>query len=48
MLDHVTYLYGFNLRFAEMLVKDLSPEQMAERPGRMIDDSPRLRGHLLR
>ena len=28
MLDHVTYLYGFNLEFAERLVKDLSDEQM--------------------
>ncbi len=26
MLDHVIYLYGFNLMYAEILVKDVSAE----------------------
>ena len=47
MLDHVTYLYGFNLRFAEMLVKDLSPEQMAAQPGGVINHPAWSLGHLV-
>ena len=37
MLDHVTYLYGFNLNYAERLVKDVSAEQMAAQPGGVIN-----------
>ena len=28
MLDHVSYLYGFNLDRARMLVKELNADQM--------------------
>ncbi len=47
MLNHVTYLYGFNLRFAEMLVKDLSSEQMAAQPGGVINHPAWSLGHLV-
>ena len=30
MIQHITYVYQFNLGFAEKLVKDLSPEQMVQ------------------
>ncbi len=30
MLNHVIYVYGFNLMYAEILVKDVSAEQMVE------------------
>ena len=36
MLDQLAYLYGFNLKYAEKLVKDVSPEQMAQQPGGVI------------
>ena len=47
MLNHVTYLYGFNLSFAEMLVKDLSTEQMAAQPGGVINHPAWSLGHLV-
>ncbi len=47
MLNHVTYLYGFNLGFAEMLVKDLSAEQMAEQPGGVVNHPAWSLGHLV-
>ena len=47
MLNHVTYLYGFNLGFAEMLVKDLSTEQMAAQPGGVINHPAWSLGHLV-
>ena len=47
MLDHVTYVYVFNLGFAEMLVKDVSAEQMAEQPGGVINHPAWSLGHLV-
>ena len=47
MLDHVTYLYGFNLGFAERLVKDLSTEQMTAQPGGVINHPAWSLGHLV-
>ena len=47
MLNHVTYLYGFNLRYAERLVKDLSTEQMATQPGGVINHPAWSLGHLV-
>ena len=47
MLDHVTYVYGFNLAAAEMLVKDVSAEQMAEQPGGVINHPAWSLGHLV-
>ena len=47
MLDHVTYLYGFNLEFAERLVKDLSDEQMAAQSGGVINHPAWSLGHLV-
>ena len=46
MLNHVTYLYRFNLGFAEMLVKDLSAEQMVAQPGGVINHPAWSLGHL--
>ena len=47
MLNHVTYLYGFNLGWAETLVKDLSTEQMAAQPGGVINHPAWSLGHLV-
>ena len=47
VLNHVTYLYGFNLGFAEMLVRDLSAEQMAAQPGGVINHPAWSLGHLV-
>ena len=47
MLNHVTYLYGFNLGRAETLVKDLSTEQMAAQPGGVINHPAWSLGHLV-
>ena len=47
MLDHVTYLYGFNLNYAEMLVKDVSDEQMVQQPGGVINHPAWSLGHLV-
>jgi len=47
MLNHVTYLYGFNLVFAETLVKGLSTEQMAAQPGGVINHPAWSLGHLV-
>jgi hypothetical protein len=47
MLNHVTYLYGFNLGFADRLVKDVSPEQMAMQPGGVINHPAWSLGHLV-
>lgn len=46
MKQHVSYLYGFNLGFAERLVKDLSPEQMVQQPGGVINHPAWSLGHL--
>ncbi len=47
MLNHVTYLYGFNLGWAETLVEDLSAEQMAAQPGGVINHPAWSLGHLV-
>ena len=47
MLDHVTFLYGFNLAFAKRLVKDVSAEQMAAQPGGVINHPAWSLGHLV-
>ena len=47
MLNHVTYLYGFNLGFADLLVKDLSPEQMAAQPCGVVNHPAWSLGHLV-
>lgn len=47
MLDHVTYLYGFNLGFAQKLVKDLTNEQMAGQAGGVINHPAWSLGHLV-
>ena len=47
MRDHVAYLYGFNLSNAEKLVNDVSPEQMAQQPGGVINHPAWSLGHLV-
>jgi len=47
MRDHVVYVYGFNLMYAETLVKDLSPEQMVEQPNGVINHPAWSLGHLV-
>ncbi len=47
MLNHVTYVYGFNLMYAETLVKDVSAEQMVEQPGGVINHPAWSLGHLV-
>lgn len=37
MIQHVTYLYQFNLQFTQTLVKDLSAEQMVGQPNGLIN-----------
>ncbi len=46
MLQHVTYLYGFNLRFARSLVDNLTPEQMVAQPHGVINHPAWTLGHL--
>lgn len=46
MKQHVSYLYSFNIGFAERLVKDLSPEQMVQQPGGVINHPAWSLGHL--
>ncbi len=47
MIDHVAYLYDFNLRFAEQLVNDVSADQMSEQPGGVINHPAWSLGHLV-
>jgi uncharacterized damage-inducible protein DinB len=47
MLDHVTYLYRFNLGYADILVKDLSAEQMVAQSGGVINHPAWSLGHLV-
>lgn len=47
MTDHVVYLYGFNLNYAERLVGDVPPEQMADQPGGVINHPAWSLGHLV-
>jgi hypothetical protein len=46
MIQHVTYLYQFNLQFAQTLVKDLSAEQMVGQPNGVINHPAWSLGHL--
>ena len=46
MRDHVAYVYGFNLMYAETLVKDLSAEQMVAQPNGVINHPAWSLGHL--
>ena len=47
MLEHVTYLYKFNLQFAKTLVKDLSVEQMVQQPNGVVNHAAWSLGHLV-
>ena len=47
MLEHVTYLYKFNLQFAKTLVKDLSADQMAQQPSGVVNHAAWSLGHLV-
>ena len=47
MRDHVAFVYGFNLMYAETLVKDLSAEQMVEQPNGVINHPAWSLGHLV-
>ena len=47
MQDHLAYLYGFNLQYAEKLVKDVSAEQMAAQPGGVVNHPAWTLGHLV-
>ena len=46
MKQHVSYLYGFNLGFAERLVQDVTAEQMVQQPGGVINHPAWALGHL--
>ena len=46
MLNHVIYLYGFNLNFAKTLVGDVSPEQMSQQPNGVVNHPAWTLGHL--
>ena len=46
MIQHVTYLYQFNLKFAQVLVKDLTPQQMVEQPHGVVNHPTWSLGHL--
>ena len=47
MRDNVAFVYGFNLMYAETLVKDLSAEQMVEQPNGVINHPAWSLGHLV-
>ena len=47
MLEHVVYVYDFNLKWAENLVKDLSAEQMVQQPNGVINHPAWSLGHLV-
>lgn len=46
MIDYVTFVYGFNLGYAKMLVEDLSAEQVVAQPGGVINHPAWSLGHL--
>ena len=46
MLDHVSYLYGFNLDRARMLVKELNADQMVQQPNGVVNHPAWSLGHL--
>ena len=47
MIRHVTYVYQFNLGFAQTLVKDVSPEQIVQQPNGVINHPAWSLGHLV-
>ena len=47
MIDHVIYLYGFNLHFAKMLVDDISADQLCQQPGGVVNHPAWTLGHLV-
>ena len=47
MLQHVTYVYKFNLGMAERLVADLTPEQMVLQPSGVVNHPAWSLGHLV-
>ena len=46
MLDHVSYLYGFNLDRARLLVKELNEDQMVQQPNGVVNHPAWSLGHL--
>lgn len=47
MLQHVTYVYRFNLGMAERLVADLAPAQMVLQPSGVVNHPAWTLGHLV-
>ena len=47
MLDHLTYLYQFNLQYAQRLVEGVAADQMASQPGGVINHPAWSLGHLV-
>lgn len=47
MIDHVLRTFGLNLMLAEMLVQDLTPEQMTQQPHGLINHPAWNLGHLV-
>ena len=47
MVDHITFVYGFNLMNAETLVKDVSAEQMVGQPNGVVNHPAWSLGHLV-
>ena len=46
MIQHVTYLYRFNLGVAARLVQDLTPQQMVQQPAGVVNHPAWSLGHL--
>jgi len=46
MMQHVVFLYGFNLKFAKGLVADLTAEQMCQQPHGLVNHPAWSLGHL--
>lgn len=46
MLDHLLFVYGFNLRHAHHLVTGLTPEQCVAQPGNLVNHPTWTIGHL--
>ena len=47
MIEHVAYLYKFNLGIAQRLVADLTPEQMVLQPSGVVNHPAWTLGHLV-
>jgi hypothetical protein len=46
MMQHVVFVYGFNLKFAKGLVADLTAEQMCQQPHGVVNHPAWSLGHL--